>query len=57
MIDWKKVWKDFEVWFQDKDKVKHCKHCRTYISKAPSWEQQQKKIQQLVNKQLKNKGP
>lgn len=41
-INWDKVWKSFNRWFD-------------YTAKDYTWETQVKKIQQLVEKQLKNK--
>ena len=41
MIDWDEIWRKFDRWF---DRGGHC----------GSWEEQAKKIEKLVEKQLKD---
>jgi len=43
-IRWKQVWKDFQKWFDDNS------------GPTRNWERQAKKIQSLVNAELKRKG-
>jgi len=54
MIDWAQLWTDFDVWF-NKDRCKRCKTCGHLEFNEPDWGQQMRKIQRLVNKQLKEK--
>lgn len=53
-IDWEKVWKDYNDWFEQFGH-KFCKKCKHRLYDYSEWDVQQKKIQQLVNKQLKDK--
>ena len=39
-LNWKKIWKKHMIWFEKN----HCK---------PEWEQQQKKLQKLINTEIK----
>lgn len=41
-IDWKRLWAEFELWFG-----------KTPFMEHPEWDEQQAKIQKLVEKQLK----
>jgi hypothetical protein len=52
-IDWKKVWIKFDEWISTKGKSTRCKTCDHSESNFPDWEEQQRKIQQLVNAQVR----
>jgi hypothetical protein len=52
-INWKKVWVEWEKWWSKKTKTKTCTLCGHSGIDIPEWEDQQKKIQQIVDKQLK----
>lgn len=51
-IDWKKVWRSFNSWTDAAQRPCPCKECGHDKSEMPDWEDQKKKIQQLVNKQI-----
>jgi len=53
-IDWERVWKGFERWLKNREDGV-CSKCNHMLSDYPDWEEQQKKIQQLVNNQLRSK--
>ncbi len=55
MIDWKKVWREFGKWYGEvmakkRKEVGNATHEGKF---DPDWNQQQQKIQQLVEKQIK----
>lgn len=55
-INWKRVWGKFDIWF-DKHKDKpQCKTCGHTELMELEWEEQQKKIQQLVAAQVRKLG-
>ncbi len=49
---WKKVWKEFNEWLYKKERI--CKSCGEPTG-YPDWEQQTKKIEELVIKHFKLK--
>lgn len=55
MIDWGRVWTDFDYWMDHPPKEEPCKTCG-YAEPShlcnPDWEDQQEKIEQLVNIQF-----
>lgn len=54
-IDWKKLWDDFDVWYTD-DELKRkiqCKTCSHTNYSQPEWEDQQAKIKQLIDAQVR----
>ena len=53
-IDWKKVWEEFDVWWNSKQ-VSKCVCCGQSKNSAPDWWVQVNKIQELVELQLKPK--
>lgn len=54
-IDWEKVWEDFETWITNPAKPKTCASCGNTKPryKDKEWEEQQAKIQKLVNAQIR----
>lgn len=50
-IDWEKIWKKFNNWIDRRD-APTCPKCGCSNYNYPEWDEQQKKIQQLINKQL-----
>jgi len=58
-INWKKMWTKFDAWLDNPDGKSPCRTCGNLEHKFPDWEDQQRKIKQLVNDQvreiLKNK--
>lgn len=52
-IDWNKVWNEFNTWFNTQRKPP-CKTCgQRNLLDHPEWEDQQDKIQKLVNAQVR----
>lgn len=54
-INWKKVWRDLEKWIQEREaSAERCNCCgrRNVMEVFPEWEEQQDKIQELVNQQV-----
>lgn len=51
-INWKEIWSDFDKWI-DNHKRPCCDKCGKINYNHPEWEDQQKKIQQLVNKKIR----
>jgi hypothetical protein len=51
-IDWKSLWKAFNKWYNGK--TEYCSECGRLKQGCSDkeWEDQQAKIQELVNKQL-----
>ena len=54
-IDWKEIWDEFDVWSSNRDKDETCTKCGHKERWYPDWEEQQKKIMRLVNRQLRKK--
>lgn len=54
-IDWKKLWDDFNSWMDNPKSKSPCKTCGHTESKwlDREWEEQQVKIQQLINAQVR----
>jgi len=48
-LNWKQIWKEQDAWYLKADKA--CKDCGR--TEAPEWDAQQRKIQRLVNVQIK----
>lgn len=53
-IDWNKVWDNFERWLQSTED-NSCSLCGQSIKSYPDWGEQQRRIQQIVNRQLRRK--
>ena len=53
-IDWDKVWNNFEKWMVKREENGLCFDCG-HMTDFPDWEEQQKRIQQIVNRQLRRK--
>jgi hypothetical protein len=51
-INWGEILTEFDNWLSDFGR-ESCPTCNKLIKDYPDWVEQQKKIQQLVNKQLK----
>lgn len=49
-INWERIWIDFDNWLSDFGR-ESCPSCGKLKKDYPDWTEQQKKIQQLVNKQ------
>ena len=54
-IDWQQLWDEFDDWAQE-DRSKHCGKCGHTERNYPEWEDQQKKIEKLVSRALKEKA-
>ena len=53
-IDWKKIWNKLDDWWQNSLRNKmSCKTCGHVKSLEIDWDEQQAKIQQLVNAQVR----
>lgn len=52
-INWPKIWEDFNEWLDRKERVTVCKSCTHRSHNTPDWEDQQCKIQRLVNDQVR----
>jgi len=50
-VDWIKLWKAFNSWISKREECP-CPKCGASKYRYPEWDEQQKKIQQLVNEQL-----
>lgn len=49
-INWKKVWDEFGTWFMEESTKRNtCTKCNNIESCSPDWEEQERKIQKLVN--------
>lgn len=53
-IDWKRVWKDFDSWCESRQ-GDLCPECKRNRGEYPDWEEQMRRIQKLVNKQIGGK--
>lgn len=51
-LDWDLIWEKFDTWCQAEEKKSECGECRR-SGYAPDWEDQQLKIQKLVESSLK----
>lgn len=52
-IDWTKMWNDFDDWIDnERSKTSKCKTCDNINHVEPDWEEQQDKIERLVNAQV-----
>lgn len=49
-IDWKRIWSDFHDWLNELEIV--CEHCGSSDDCYPDWDEQEMKIQELVNAQI-----
>jgi hypothetical protein len=49
--EWKKLWRDFNEWYDKEKEIKECKCCGDYKS-APTWAMQRRKIEELVRLKL-----
>lgn len=52
-ISWIRVWDNFEKWMIEREDSGYCSKCG-HLTDYPEWEEQQKKIQQLVSRQLRS---
>lgn len=53
MIDWEKLWNDFDRWYSKKVKPQKCTKCKRNHYKDPEWDEQQNKIKMLTNAQIR----
>lgn len=53
IINWKKLWDDFDEWFCKSEKEARCKTCQHKSLDDPEWPDQQAKIKRLVNAQVR----
>lgn len=51
-INWQKVWLAFDQWTESRDS-KTCKTCHHTTHEYPDWDEQQRKIERLVNAQMR----
>lgn len=51
-IDWKRIWEKFDIQIENR-KSKKCRTCGHTDYNFSDWEDQQRKIQQLVNAQVR----
>ncbi len=52
-INWEKVWDKFDIWFGEQKPAQRCKTCGLKGLEDVEWEEQQKKIQQLISAQVR----
>jgi len=52
-INWNKLWGDFDLWIEKKEQSKVCSTCNHRNFDTPGWDEQQTKIKQLVNSQVR----
>lgn len=52
-IDWKKIWDKYNDWFEDLDRRQKCNTCGHTARNDPEWEDQQEKIKQLIDEQVR----
>ena len=52
-INWNKIWNDFSDWLCKREDAGQCKHCGSSSGCFPDWEDQQDKIKQLVDIQVR----
>lgn len=52
-IDWKKLWDDFHEWFEKIEEPVLCKTCNHREYNTPDWDEQEAKIKQLVDAQVR----
>lgn len=52
--DWNWVWTQYDKWWEG-NQSEDCETCKQLVSYTPDWDEQQYKIQELVNKRLKHK--
>jgi hypothetical protein len=50
-IDWPLVWEHFDKWIDEKEEGK-CSKCKSILGYMPEWDDQQKKIKELVERQM-----
>lgn len=53
-INWEELWENFEEWFLI-NRNKYCSKCNHVEKNIPEWEDQQYKIQKLVDAQMRRK--
>jgi hypothetical protein len=53
-LNWKTIWKEFDSWYNRKDKK--CKKCGSHGPNIPDWEDQQGAIKRIVNKHIAKIG-
>lgn len=53
IIDWGKVWFDFNSWICKLENTKACEHCGSRKNCFPDWDDQEAKIQELVDAQVR----
>ena len=49
-VDWVDVWQKFDRWYETRERK--CPHCGSRED-GPGWDEQQKKIEQIVEKALR----
>ena len=52
-VDWKKLWCDFSEWLSELEDIPGCKECGSMNSCFPEWDEQEAKIQKLVDAQVR----
>lgn len=52
-IDWKKLWHDYNIWWEKQCQPKTCRSCKKKDFNEPEWDEQQNKIARLVNAQVR----
>lgn len=54
-INWARVWDEFSDWLCELENTKACEHCGSHTGCFPDWDDQQVKIQKLVNAQVRER--
>lgn len=53
LLDWKKIWKDFDKWYSKIEKDNRCEKCGMDIDlDLPNWEDQKSKIEQIIEEMI-----
>lgn len=52
-IDWKRIWIDFEDWLSKLENTGQCEHCGSNKNCFPEWDEQENKIQELADGQVR----
>lgn len=50
---WDTLWEAFDEWYYRESSKDTCSRCGTRIDDAPLWDDQRKKIEELVNRRIR----
>ena len=51
-VDWDNVWSEFCAWLSKLEDIPNCSTCNGSMGKFPEWDEQEKKIQEIVDAQV-----